>query len=688
MTPREEVQGLFADEAHKKAVMGAMAVLLGRGLRMWGAESAEWAKTFLADCASAIGYRGPLETYSALCVPPQPLDEPIDPTAFVSVVPAALRAPMAVGLMVASATAHGYDARARVAFKGLCLAMGVSAEAFLAAEDEFARRVATAGVSGAPASDADAPAAASAAESLSWRKAIAIGGLAAIGGTLIAATAGLAAPAVGVGLAAVGGLGGATGAALVAPLAGFLGTASGGIVFTTLFGATGAGLSGYKARRRLGGVREFRFERLDGEEEEGAPAEPPAAEDVAPASEPPSGVARDGTGPGQRRPLSASASAAFARAGRLGLRAPAMPWQTRERAAAPAHARAGAQPAAAEHARLTVRIFVSGWCAHDEDTPAAQWRHRAAAAEAQPGEAAAAEAALPPACDVLGTHAEPWVLVWEQAELLALGTALKSFVTSEITGRAVTEALMHTTLSALMSALALPSLLIKATNLIDNPWSVALERARKVGEMLADVLLERVHGARPVSLVGYSLGARVILSCVEVLARAGKRGLGLVEDVVVLGAPVQLHARAWADARTVAAGRVVNAFCGSDWVLGTVYRANAHGAVSGIGGISPVPCAGVENVDVSDLVGGHLKYSTSLSAVLARIASSMPSDAQAAASSAPSSRQVAVRGGAAQRRGAAGGATALPLVLRSVCYEAMPPVGAPAAAVEPSSSTV
>jgi len=42
------------------------------------------------------------------------------------------------------------------------------------------------------------------------------------------------------------------------------------------------------------------------------------------------------------------------------------------------------------------------------------------------------------------------------------------------------------------------------------------------GEALAEILMERVQGKRPVTLVGYSLGARVIFYALEALAQLGR----------------------------------------------------------------------------------------------------------------------------------------------------------------------
>lgn len=55
--------------------------------------------------------------------------------------------------------------------------------------------------------------------------------------------------------------------------------------------------------------------------------------------------------------------------------------------------------------------------------------------------------------------------------------------------------------------------------MIDNLFFIAARRADEAGVELAKALLQRAHGNRPVTLVGYSFGARVIFSCLRELAR-------------------------------------------------------------------------------------------------------------------------------------------------------------------------
>lgn len=57
------------------------------------------------------------------------------------------------------------------------------------------------------------------------------------------------------------------------------------------------------------------------------------------------------------------------------------------------------------------------------------------------------------------------------------------------------------------------------TDMIDSLWTIAIERADQAGKELAKVLLARPQGSRPVTLVGFSLGSRVIFSCLKELSK-------------------------------------------------------------------------------------------------------------------------------------------------------------------------
>lgn len=156
--------------------------------------------------------------------------------------------------------------------------------------------------------------------------------------------------------------------------------------------------------------------------------------------------------------------------------------------------------------------------------------------------------------------------------------------------------------------------LTKLGYLIDNPWSNALDRAKAAGRVLADVLIQRHLGVRPITLIGFSLGARVIFYALLELAK--QKQFGIVQDVFLLGATLTVSQKQWCETRSVISGRYVNAYAKNDWVLNYLFRASS-GSVGTVAGLRPIEnVPGLENVDVTDKIAGHMSYRTFMPLIL------------------------------------------------------------------------
>jgi hypothetical protein len=242
-----------------------------------------------------------------------------------------------------------------------------------------------------------------------------------------------------------------------------------------------------------------------------------------------------------------------------------------------------------ESRRLRVAIAVSGWL-REPDEVSKPWRY-------------------------ISTGTEGFALRWELEALLKLGHSLESFVTSAAWGYAKKKIIEQTVFAAMTAALW-PLGLLKIATVLDNPYSVAKYRSEKAGEVLADALINKVQGERPVTLVGYSLGARLIYSCLQKLAE--RKAFGLIENVVLVGAPCPSDVADWRRIRSVVSGRCVNVFSKKDYILGFLYRTSS--VQLGIAGLQPVVgVKGVQNVDVSELVDGHLQYRFITGSILRKI---------------------------------------------------------------------
>ncbi|KAI2649478.1 Transmembrane and coiled-coil domain-containing protein 4 [Labeo rohita] len=180
----------------------------------------------------------------------------------------------------------------------------------------------------------------------------------------------------------------------------------------------------------------------------------------------------------------------------------------------------------------------------------------------------------------LGACGEQYCLKWESRYLLDLGSILDS-LWDGLVSVVAQEALKYTVLSGIV---------------IDNPWGVCLSRSAEVGKHLAQVLRSRQQGKRPVNLIGFSLGARVIYFCLEELAN-DQGSEGVVEDVVLLGAPVD----------------------GGDWLLGFLYRSSS--VRLSVAGLQPINSQDrkIINVDLSSVVKGHLDYMRQMDTILVAV---------------------------------------------------------------------
>lgn len=239
--------------------------------------------------------------------------------------------------------------------------------------------------------------------------------------------------------------------------------------------------------------------------------------------------------------------------------------------------------------RLRVTIGITGWLT-SKDEVLTPWR-------------------------VLGPGSEVFALRWELEALMNLGNSMMTMVSSAAWGAAKSELIKHTIFAELASAFW-PIGLLKISRVVDNPFSIAKARADKAGEVLADALINKAQGERPVTMIGYSLGARVIYSCLLSLAK--RRAFGLVESVVLIGTPSPSTTNDWRQMRSVVASRLVNVYSSNDYVLGFLYRTSSvQYGVAGLQKIEGLPT--VENVDVSETVSGHLRYRYLVGAILSQI---------------------------------------------------------------------
>jgi len=116
--------------------------------------------------------------------------------------------------------------------------------------------------------------------------------------------------------------------------------------------------------------------------------------------------------------------------------------------------------------------------------------------------------------------------------------------------------------------------------------------------------------------VGFSLGALVINDCLKELAKDPIGCFGLIKDVYLFGLPAKIILEDFCRSRMLVAGRFVHAYSKNDWVLTFFYRGSSLN-MNDIAGLNPVPdTEGLESIDFSEIVSGHLDYKIKLPELL------------------------------------------------------------------------
>lgn len=218
---------------------------------------------------------------------------------------------------------------------------------------------------------------------------------------------------------------------------------------------------------------------------------------------------------------------------------------------------------------------------------------------------------------------EEYILHWDRTDLgdFALNDKIKSFVEGELVSSIRDAALTHFALNSLWGSFGWAKFVLDEVAELDGPWAIALDRSKQAGRMLARLLIANkfcqmdseapvsikndlaqkvklavssfdvafepemweeddvklISRSRPVNLIGYGMGARVIYHCLEELdAAPGMQGRGIVENAVLMGTPVGTDFGGWSAGRRVVSGRLISCYSKRDWFLALMYRSNVY----------------------------------------------------------------------------------------------------------------
>ncbi|EOX1292932.1 DUF726 domain-containing protein [Vibrio cholerae] len=162
---------------------------------------------------------------------------------------------------------------------------------------------------------------------------------------------------------------------------------------------------------------------------------------------------------------------------------------------------------------------------------------------------------------------------------------------------------------------------LQTLGLATNPWSVAGIKAYQTGALLADII---ARTDKEYILIGHSLGARVIYSCLSALKTKEEI---YIKDAHLLGGAVNNSCTHddnsnndvnWMGIEGAVSGTVKNYFSSNDSVLKYLYKVG-EGIKFDFGnpiGRHKIENSRIKNIDVSNYVDGHTKYKEGMSSFL------------------------------------------------------------------------
>ncbi|KAJ1301256.1 hypothetical protein OPQ81_003664 [Rhizoctonia solani] len=355
------------------------------------------------------------------------------------------------------------------------------------------------------------------------------------------------------------GLTGGLAAPALLPFLPFLSASTAPIVLGSLFGVAGGGLAGNRVRKRWGGVERFEFEQIAGGNENSMPR----------ATTSYAVYQRKGHGSGENGKTTGY--------------------------------REGTPGGKQIPPSLVATICVPGIVLGSEDEGLCAYKDALATTIARPTR-------------------DVFILKHSPDVMLSTGETLNTWIRNKLLSKAGKEVLARTAFNAVLAAVSLPMTIYSTTGLaLDNDWIRACDKAKKAGNLLSEVLKEKVQGERPVTMVGSSLGALVLFRALTVLAESEDMKEPLIDSVFLISLPQVVSEREWAKVRKVVGRRIVNVYSSRDFVLASVGR--LHEVFSGAGfggmaGLNAVNVHGVEDVDMSEIIGGHFDINSNMPKIL------------------------------------------------------------------------
>ncbi|MDX9797218.1 MAG: DUF726 domain-containing protein [Sulfurimonadaceae bacterium] len=206
---------------------------------------------------------------------------------------------------------------------------------------------------------------------------------------------------------------------------------------------------------------------------------------------------------------------------------------------------------------------------------------------------------------------------WESKKLAELAKLASCILAKgKVTDSTISMALSATKVAAKK---ILPiGLAIQALGLLDNPWSVASLKAYQTGAVLADII---ARTDKEYILIGHSLGARVIYSCLSSLKTKDSiyikeaHLLGGAVNNTVINDDSSNERVNWNGINKAVSDKIYNYYSKNDDVLKYLYTVGESVKFENGDpiGRNEINSDYITNIDVSDYISGHTKYKDNLS---------------------------------------------------------------------------
>jgi len=213
-------------------------------------------------------------------------------------------------------------------------------------------------------------------------------------------------------------------------------------------------------------------------------------------------------------------------------------------------------------------------------------------------------------------HCACYHVRWESGKLSKIGKLIKG--SGAVLLKKIIEKYLIKNSSKIVKKLNPINWFTTISEVIGNPWHTSIVKASMTGTLLSDAIA-RTNNSEGYIIMSHSLGTRVAFhTLLPLLTKEESSEQFPVLDVFLLGGTVDRKAEEWDKIARFIKGNLINCYSNNDMVLKYLYKPATVFTTEplGLGKIETKSC-NIVNIDVSDIVKGHMDYKDSFLKILA-----------------------------------------------------------------------